>query len=128
MGTLGKPTGGALSVMRVVDVNEAETREQQRRRDGKPSQCIADENTEITANAILNQLESDKSEREREDRQKERGGQNNFPFNRVSGNKKRGDFFAVIIAKIYVINNMKILLWEEGISPTDWLRLIKDQL
>lgn len=112
--------------MRGVDVNEAETREQQRCRDGKPSQCIADENSEITANAILNQLESDKSERER--RQTERGGQNNIPFNRVSGNKKRGDFFAVIIAKIYVINNMKILLWEYGISPTDWLRLIKDQL
>lgn len=74
--------------MRGVDVSEAETREQQRCRDGKPSQCIADENTEITANAILNQLESD--ERERGDRQKETGGQNDFPFNRVSGNKKEG--------------------------------------
>lgn len=69
---MGKPTGGALSGMRGVDVNEAETHEQQRRRDGKPSQCTAGENSEITANAILNQLESDKSEREREKRQTER--------------------------------------------------------
>lgn len=63
--------GGALSVMRGVDVNEAERREQQRRRDGKPSQCRAGENTAVTATAILNQLESDKSERERTDRKRE---------------------------------------------------------
>lgn len=69
---MGKPTGGALSAMRGVDVNEAETREQQRRRDGKPSQCIADENSEITANAILNQLESDKCVRERRQTERER--------------------------------------------------------
>lgn len=57
--------------MRGVDVSEAETREQQRCRDGKPSQCIADENTEITANAILNQLESDEREREETDRKRQ---------------------------------------------------------
>lgn len=63
---------GALSVMRGVEVNEAERREQQRRRDGKPSQCRAGENTAVTATAILNQLESDKSERERGQTERER--------------------------------------------------------
>lgn len=54
------------------EAEKREKREQQRRRDGKPSQCRAGENTAVTATAILNQPESDKSERERGQTERER--------------------------------------------------------